>query len=75
MIDIITASDGSLNIISSAEGPPGQAGVGIPAGGLQNQVLIKLSDADYDVGWATIQIVDPSQLDFSQEGNPLITTI
>lgn len=27
---------------------------GIPPGGLTGQVLVKLSDADYDVGWATL---------------------
>jgi hypothetical protein len=26
---------------------------GIPPGGLTGQVLVKLSDADYDVGWVT----------------------
>jgi len=27
---------------------------GIPAGGLTGQVLVKLSDADYDVGWVDL---------------------
>jgi hypothetical protein len=27
---------------------------GIPPGGLTGQVLVKLSDADYDVGWVTL---------------------
>jgi hypothetical protein len=27
---------------------------GVPPGGLTGQVLVKLSDADYDVGWVTL---------------------
>lgn len=34
-----------------AQGPPG---VGVPAGGTTGQVLVKLSDADFDTGWATL---------------------
>jgi hypothetical protein len=35
-----------------AVGPQGDPGVGIPLGGTTGQVLVKLSDADLDVGWA-----------------------
>jgi hypothetical protein len=34
-----------------AEGPPG---VGVPAGGTTGQVLVKLSDADFDTAWVTL---------------------
>lgn len=34
-------------------GPQGPAGPGIPPGGTTGQVLAKLSDDDYDVGWIT----------------------
>jgi len=34
------------------QGEPGANGVGVAAGGLTNQVLVKLSNADYDTGWA-----------------------
>lgn len=41
-------------------GPPGGSGISIPAGGTTGQVLVKLSDADYDVGWADATITpDP----------------
>lgn len=33
------------------EGPPGP--IIIPPGGTTGQVLVKLSDDDYDVGWVT----------------------
>lgn len=54
-------------------GPPGAAGVGVPPGGLAGQVLVKLSAADYDTGWADAAVTPPPaaapSLDFSQAGN------
>ena len=35
-------------------GEPGANGQGVAAGGLTNQALVKLSNSDYDTGWATI---------------------
>lgn len=35
-------------------GDTGAAGIGVPAGGSSGQVLVKLSDADYDTAWQTI---------------------
>lgn len=34
-------------------GPQGPSGISIPPGGTTGQVLVKLSNADYDVGWVT----------------------
>jgi hypothetical protein len=39
---------------TGAAGTNGTNGVGVAAGGLVNQALVKLSSADYDTGWATI---------------------
>lgn len=36
-----------------ADGATGPAGPGVPPGGTTGQVLVKLSNADYDTGWAT----------------------
>lgn len=36
-------------------GTPGAAGVGVPAGGLAGQVLVKASDDDFDTEWRTIE--------------------
>jgi hypothetical protein len=41
-------------------GPAGPAGVGIPAGGLTGQVMAKLSNTDYDIGWG--YIIEPPEL-------------
>ena len=46
----------SVNI-KGAKGDKGETGVngiGVPAGGSTGQVLVKLSDADYDTAWQTI---------------------
>lgn len=37
--------------------------LGIPAGGLQGQVLVKLSNDDYDVGWADATSLFPAIVD------------
>ncbi len=34
--------------------PVDPTGIGVPPGGLTNQVLKKLSATDYDTGWTTI---------------------
>lgn len=55
---------------TGARGPQGQkgekgdTGVGIPAGGLENQVLQKASDADYDYKWLQPTFSD---LNYTQE--------
>lgn len=36
---------------AGSQGPAGPAGEGIPADGLEGQILVKLSDTDYDTGW------------------------
>lgn len=38
--------------LSGSVGVPGPAGVGIPAGGLEGQIIVKASDTDYDTAWA-----------------------
>ena len=43
----------SVNI-KGAKGEQGANGIGVPAGGSTGQVLVKLSDADYDTAWQTI---------------------
>lgn len=54
------------------QGPAGTPGIGIPPGGTQYQVLIKLSDNDYDFGWADAQggIIVPEPPD---EPDPPVT--
>ena len=48
----VTVQDQSpITILISAVGVPG---VGVPAGGATGQVLVKLSDDDYDTGWVTL---------------------
>lgn len=52
---IVDPSTSSVSIINA--GPAGPSGTpavnGIPAGGTTGQVLAKLSNNDYDVGWVT----------------------
>lgn len=43
-------------LIGQWQGPDGPVGSGVPAGGLMGQVLIKVSDADYDTAWGTMDI-------------------
>lgn len=41
------------NGADGAPGATGPAGPGVPPGGTTGQVLVKLSNADYDTAWAT----------------------
>ena len=52
---IVEPSSRSVSVINAGPiGPAGPAGSHpIPAGGTTGQVLKKLSNADYDVGWVT----------------------
>lgn len=53
-VSIIAIDDADVELIEVCnQGPPGVAGVGVPAGGLAGQILKKLSDTDYDTGWGT----------------------
>lgn len=36
------------------QGPQGETGVGLPAGGVTNQILVKNSATDYDYSWVNI---------------------
>lgn len=48
----VDPASGSVSVINAGPmGPGGPSGVGIPPGGLTGQVLTKLSNADYHVGW------------------------
>lgn len=42
-----------LDVIMSPVGIQGPAGVGLPAGGTAGQALIKASDGENDIVWAT----------------------
>lgn len=48
----VEPSSGAVSVVSG--GPPGPPGLGIPQGGTTGQVLVKRSNADYDVGWVTL---------------------
>jgi len=54
----VTTVATSPSVLSMALGVPGpqgeqgEPGQGVPAGGLVNQVLVKLSNDDFDTGWA-----------------------
>jgi hypothetical protein len=64
LVDHIVRSWSGSHVIRGTRGPPGR---GVPPGGAEGQVLVKLSAADFDTGWATAS-VSPSgdiQLDFS----------
>lgn len=41
-------------VIGSGIGEPGPPGPGVPAGGLEDQILVKNSDDDYDSKWVTV---------------------
>jgi hypothetical protein len=45
---VVDAASSSVAVINA-----GPAGPGAPSGGLTGQVLMKLSDADYDFAWVT----------------------
>lgn len=49
-----TGPAGPASSIAGPIGPTGPTGIGIPEGGLTGQVLVKATDSDYIVGWATI---------------------
>jgi hypothetical protein len=57
---ILATSNSALNMDLGVPGPqgeqgePGANGQGVAAGGLVNQALVKLSNDDFDTGWATI---------------------
>ena len=40
--------------LTGPSGATGAAGSGVPSGGTTDQVLLKLSNANYDTGWGTI---------------------
>jgi hypothetical protein len=76
----LVVQPGGLRIISvAAQGPPGVNGIGVPPGGTTGQVLVKLSDADFDVGWATVTVEEPGAgenlLDFSDADNSMYVSI
>ena len=51
---IITVEPSSSAVAIINAGPQGPAGpASIPAGGTTGQVLAKLSNDDYDIGWVT----------------------
>jgi hypothetical protein len=43
----------AIALFHSMVGAQGEPGVGVPAGGTTGQVLMKLSDADFDTAWVT----------------------
>jgi len=45
---------GPASSVPGPAGPSGPAGIGIPEGGITGQVLSKVTNSDYAVGWATI---------------------
>lgn len=49
-----TGPAGPASSVAGPPGPTGPTGIGIPEGGLTGQVLVKATDSDYIVGWATI---------------------
>lgn len=56
------------------EGPQGVQGMGMPPGGLENQVLQKASDADYDYKWLNPTYSDKTfRTDFTVTNNVVVT--
>jgi len=57
-VSVLATSNSALDMALGTPGPAGEAGepgangVGVAAGGLINQVLVKLSNDDFDTGWA-----------------------
>jgi hypothetical protein len=45
---------GPASSIAGPVGPTGPTGIGLPIGGLTGQVLAKVTDSDYIVGWTTV---------------------
>lgn len=42
--------------LNGTDGADGQDGIGVPSGGTTGQVLVKVSNADYDTGWVNQKI-------------------
>ena len=52
---------GKVLILASAnEGAQGETGYGVPTGGSENDLLVKLSGSDLDVGWAPAPASSPA---------------
>ena len=54
-VQIAINSQSETQIVSAVVGVQGPVGAGFPAGGTTDQVLLKLSNADYDTTWETIR--------------------
>ena len=54
-VQIAISSQSETQIVSAVVGVQGPVGAGFPAGGTTDQVLLKLSNADYDTTWETIR--------------------
>lgn len=64
-VQVVTGAEEATIITTASVGPVGEkgdpgdpglqgvSGVGVPPGGLTGQVLVKLSDDDFDTGWVT----------------------
>ena len=53
-VQIAINSQSETQIVSAVVGVQGPVGAGFPAGGTTDQVLLKLSNADYDTTWGTV---------------------
>ena len=53
-VQIAINSQSETQIVSAVVGVQGPVGAGFPAGGTTDQVLLKLSSADYDTTWGTV---------------------
>lgn len=40
----------------------GQQGIGIPAGGAVGQILVKNSNTDYDMTWASVNVINAANV-------------
>ena len=76
-----TASGNNAVIEIVTKGPKGDAGIGIPAGGVTGQILSKASNDDYDGEWITVSgsgTVTSVDLDaptgFAVAGGPITTS-
>ena len=52
-VQIAISSQSETQIVSAVVGVQGAVGPGVPSGGTADQVLLKLSSADYDTVWGT----------------------
>ena len=55
---------------SGATGPQGPAGQGIPAGGVEGQVIVRTAGPDYSTAWATPTSVADKDVSFTPVGSP-----